>query len=149
MANRLKLPAVLVLAGVLGLAASQPAPGDEAEDRKALEGVWVGFVAEPRSERPGPIRFSEIRIGPEKITGKGQDGKDMGEGTYRLGHAGGLRTLDTVGTAGEPRGQSFLGIYEVKGDTLRWCSANPGKPRPTEFTTRVGTQWMMILTRKK
>lgn len=140
----------LAAAVCLAVSAAGPVPGDEAGDRKLLQGAWEGYIAEPRTERPGPVRFSEINIGPERIRGVQRDGKDMGEGTYRLGTAGGVRTIDSVGTSGEPRGHTFLGIYELKGDTLRWCVANPGKPRPTEFATQIGSgQFLMILTRKK
>lgn len=124
--------------------------GDDAGDRRKLEGTWQGFIAEPRGERPGPVRFSEVVIGPERIRATRGDGTSMGEGTYRLGSTGRMRTLDSMGTAGEPRGKSFLGIYEVQGDTLRWCVSNPGRPRPEEFASRPGGgQFLLVLKRKR
>jgi uncharacterized protein (TIGR03067 family) len=36
------------------------------------------------------------------------------------------------------KGKTQLGIYEVSGDTFRICFASPGKPRPTDYTTRPG-----------
>ncbi len=36
------------------------------------------------------------------------------------------------------KGKTQFGIYEVSGDTFRICFATPGKPRPTDFTTRPG-----------
>jgi uncharacterized protein (TIGR03067 family) len=132
------------------IALATPLRADDPADRRALSGNWEGFIAEPRGERPGPVRFSEIRITPERIRGTQGDGRDMGEGTYQLGVAGTVRTLDSTGLSGEPRGKTFLGIYEIRGDTLRWCVANPGKPRPTEFASRPSSgQFLMVLTRKR
>jgi uncharacterized protein (TIGR03067 family) len=36
------------------------------------------------------------------------------------------------------KGQTQLGIYEVAGDIFRICFSSPGKPRPTDFSTRPG-----------
>jgi len=121
---------------------------DDAGDRRALSGRWVGHVADPRGDRPGPIRFSEVVITAERIRARRGDGSDMGEGQYRLSAERGVRNLDSYGLAGEPRGKTYLGIYEMQGETLRWCVANPGKPRPTEFASRPSAgQFLMVLRR--
>jgi len=132
----------ILLAGVAGAE-------DEAAMRKKLSGTWSGFVVHGRGERPnqGPARITEMVISPDLITAR--DGaRDFGAGTYRLDPAKGF--IDSTGTRGEPRGKTFLGIYTLEGDTLKWCSANPGKARPTELMTRPGSgHFLMILTRKK
>lgn len=141
-----------VVGGLLGLAAlvlPAGSHGDDASDRQKLVGTWQGYLAEPRGDRPGPVRFSEVVISAERIRARRLDGSDMGEGTYQLGANGRARTLDANGLSGEPRGKTFLGIYEIQGDTLRWCMANPGKPRPEEFMSRPGGgQFLMVLRRK-
>jgi hypothetical protein len=38
-----------------------------------------------------------------------------------------------------PGGQSILGMYELKGDTLRSCVAPAGKERPTRFAAEAGS----------
>lgn len=37
-----------------------------------------------------------------------------------------------------PAGSIQLGLYEIKGDTARFCFAPPGRPRPFELGTREG-----------
>jgi hypothetical protein len=39
---------------------------------------------------------------------------------------------------GQFEGKTMLGIYDLQGDTLRFCFADPGKERPTNFTTKAG-----------
>lgn len=130
-------------------AGSQNAP-DEAAERKALEGTWEGWVLDGRGTRTdrGPVRLARVVIQGDKITAN--DGKlDLGTGTFTLDLNQNPRHLDSKGTDGQPKGYSFPGIYTLEGDTLRWCAANPGKPRPTEFLTKSAVQFYMYLKRVK
>ena len=45
--------------------------------------------------------------------------------------------------------QTLCGIYELNGDTLKLCFAQPGKKRPTEFTTKQGTGWVYFEYKRK
>jgi uncharacterized protein (TIGR03067 family) len=38
--------------------------------------------------------------------------------------------------------QTWAGIYEIDGDTMKICFAEPGNKRPTEFTTKQGTGYL-------
>ena len=50
------------------------------------------------------------------------------------------KTIDLVNTIGPRKGKTQLGIYELDGDTVKFCFAGPGKDRPTEFTANDGSQ---------
>ena len=57
--------------------------------------------------------------------------------------------IDYVNRSGKHRGKSQAGIYELTGDALRICTAAPGKPRPTDFTSVKGdgrsfTEWKRV-----
>ena len=43
-------------------------------------------------------------------------------------------------TAGPNKGKQQHGIYEIYGNMLGVCFANPGKDRPTQFTTMEGDE---------
>jgi uncharacterized protein (TIGR03067 family) len=91
----------------------------------------------------------ELTITMDKISATDGDGRSLGEGSYKLAEEGGLLTIDATGVNGPAMNQTMLGIWKLEGNTLRWCSANGGKPRPTEFKTRSSGPYLMILTRKK
>ena len=47
--------------------------------------------------------------------------------------------MDIIIIDGLNKGQTWLGIYELSGDTYRSCFATEGKPRPTAFTSEPGS----------
>jgi uncharacterized protein (TIGR03067 family) len=50
------------------------------------------------------------------------------------------KAIDYTMTEGPTKGKTHLGIYELDGDTVKFCFAAPGKDRPTEFTAEEGSQ---------
>ena len=48
------------------------------------------------------------------------------------------KCIDYQITGGANAGKTQLGIYELDGDTVKFCFSTPGKDRPTDFTTQAG-----------
>jgi uncharacterized protein (TIGR03067 family) len=116
--------------------------------RESLVGVWSGYVVEGKGENPnqGPVKIT-LTITRETIAGKQmRDSQviDHGEGNYNLD----LTKMPLVLDAAKKRGkntQTWLGIYSLDGDTLRWCV---GRERPTDFRTQKGA-FLLILKKQK
>jgi len=49
------------------------------------------------------------------------------------------KQIDYAMTGGPTTGKTQLGIYELEGDTVKFCFAAPGKDRPPDFTTKEGS----------
>jgi len=143
-----------VLAGVSALVlmsawCAARSGADDAAQRKRLEGRWTGQVVDGGGER-GPVEIAELLITADRITGREGAGRSFGEGSYRLEAGQPWSNLDATGIQGPTRGRTFLGIYSLEGDTLKWCVSNPGKPRPTELVSRATQgQYLMILKRAR
>lgn len=48
------------------------------------------------------------------------------------------KTIDYQVSEGRNAGKTQLGIYELDGDTVKFCFASPGGERPSDFTTAAG-----------
>jgi uncharacterized protein (TIGR03067 family) len=142
--------ALCLLLGSVSLA--QEKKNDPKAEMKKLEGVWEGFVVEGKGEKAdrGPWQL-RLTITGDKMTAVDlkNNGKDMGSGRFKIDLSGSVKTMDATGIVLPARkDKTYLGIYELDGDTLKWCVDNRRGEHPTEFRSN-GGNFLMILKRKK
>ena len=70
----------------------------------------------------------------------------LGDGTFVVGGTVDSGTLDAVATSGQHPGKEYPGIFELEGDTLRWCVNNHNRQvqRPAAFETGRGFYYMVL-----
>lgn len=129
---------------------SRPTTGSGGTSR--LGGIWRGWVVRGRGENPNEREMEvELTIEGDRITGRELGTQrapgGLGAGTFVMTGNGNSGNLDADGTAGPQDGRHFLGIYELQGDTLRWCVSNRGRQRPTVMASDRGN-YLMILQRQ-
>lgn len=115
-----------------------------------MVGEWEGFVTDGDGSNAGQRRMNiALSITKETITSSGGGGM-TGTGTYQVrAGEGGLNRIDARGTDGQYAGKQYEGIFRLEGNTLKWCSGNPGRGRPSELRTNSGAGYfLMVLTRK-
>lgn len=122
-----------------------------ADDLKALQGTWRGWVVEGKGEVPdtGPVHI-EIVVKGDTIVAKKLSKKEdspLGDGTFRLALSGKTKTIDATRASSPGKGQVYLGIYSLDGNTFKWCAATPKKDRPKELVTERG-QFLLILKKQ-
>jgi uncharacterized protein (TIGR03067 family) len=131
------------LAFAMILACSQAAWSvDEKDDN--LEGTWLPAEAELAGKKyPDEIRkMIKLVIKDDQYTVT--VGTDPDRGTCKRDPLAKPKALDITGTEGPNKGRTILAIYERNGDTLRVCYNLSGKERPTEFSTKEGTQLFLV-----
>ena len=119
------------------------APGSVlADDRNAILGVWSGGL-------PGEKGTIELTITPKMITGRNpRTEKSLGEGSYEIDPT--KKTIDTKGIEGPFGGKTYLGLYSLEGNTLKWASSGRLKKRPTDVAHKPDRdQFLMVLERRK
>ena len=110
-------------------------------ERKDLVGIWKGRVHQGATGHK--LTFTMTRI-----TGKQDETRDLGEGSFVLDLTKKPWRMDATYTKGSQKGETYLGIYSLKGDVLKWCVSVPGSERPTKFATG-GSNFYLILRRQK
>ncbi len=134
------------LLGIRAISAQQPAD----KERDKLVGTWVGWAVKGKGERPERMGIKiELVITKDTIQGftfKGQERTDSGDGTYSIKIDNGQFHLDGDKKFPNPnRKEPWLGIYELDGDSLRWCVGR--KKRPPEFDGK-DDAFLLILKRQ-
>jgi uncharacterized protein (TIGR03067 family) len=132
-------PCVRILLGliVVGLMASRESKADDAKNE--LEGTWVMVSVERDGREIRPqTNLKMIYTGDKFVLKAGDD--VVVAGTVKLDTTKKPKAVDTTYTEGPNTGQTLKGIYEVDGDTAKFCRAGaPDQDRPTEFKTKAGS----------
>ena len=134
----------LLLAG-LGLPKASGDPQDDAfrKELKAMAGVWRPISTENNGNKASGEVLKDI-LWARDADGKWamqRGGETVLEWTVKkIDTTKKPKTIDLEVTSGSYKGQVYRGIYELDGDTLRVCLAQPERvERPTEFSAGKGS----------
>ncbi len=119
--------------------ASWPKLATHVEQLRALEGTWTFTALEIEGETmPSPaFASSHLLIDGDRFCMRSFEADY--DGTFLIDVEAGPHTIDIHFLAGPEAGNSSLGIFELRGDSLRLCLGLTGKSRPGEFMTRKGS----------
>ena len=127
--------AVLVLVGVGG------AQDANKKEMTQLEGEWSMVSGEANGQTmPKETVKSGKRVVKDGETTITIGGQVYFKAKFIIDPAKKPKAIDYAMTEGPTKGKTHLGIYELDGDTVKFCFAAPGQDRPTEFTAKEGSQ---------
>jgi uncharacterized protein (TIGR03067 family) len=121
------------------LAASEPTKEAVLGELKSLEGTWTLESANYDGNIPPKqeVELFRLTIKGDKYTLMRGD-KVYEAGTLIVDPTKPPKTIKQLPSEGEQKGETLVGIYELKGDTYRVCRARPGKEPPAKFEQQAG-----------
>jgi uncharacterized protein (TIGR03067 family) len=142
---------IVAIASLAAGGTSLGGAGKEAgeQELKRIQGTWK-FVSQEMEGKPRPpeeVAKLTITFTGDKWSVR-ESGKEVQAGTHKLDPSKKPAQIDAVVTEGEGKGSTMLGIYELKGDTMKVCFDPKGKERPTSFTAKAG-QFAAVIQREK
>jgi uncharacterized protein (TIGR03067 family) len=120
------------------------------KDLAALEGEWTMVSA----ERDG-MKLPDELLKNSKRTAKGNEssvivgGQLFMKATVAVDPSKKPKTIDYDVTDGPNKGKKQFGIYEIDGDTVKFCFAAPGNDRPTEFSSKEGSNRILSVWKRE
>lgn len=124
------------------------------KDVELMEGQWAAatYVQDGQGEgetidpKESPVRwvFKENKV--TWLTDVDEATSPHPKGTFKLDPTKNPKTIDITfpPEAGAKKDQVILGIYEIKGDTLKICYGSVGVARPAEFKSKEGSKLILI-----
>jgi uncharacterized protein (TIGR03067 family) len=116
---------------------------------KKIQGTWQ-FISQEMDGKPRPaeeVKKIKITFTDDKWSVR-MEGKEIQAGTHKFDPSKKPVQVDAMVTEGEGKGGTMLGIFELKGDTIKVCFDPQGKERPTSFTAKAG-QFSAVVEREK
>src|SRR5438270_744023 len=131
---------LLALAVPVLLVAAEPAADAVKKDMTALEGDWTMVSA----ERDGQAVPEEYVKSAKRVFKDGTVKVSFGdmvfmEAKVTVDPSKKPKHMDYEVTDGPSKGQKHLGIYEIDGDTIKFCFASAEQGRPADFTAKEGS----------
>jgi len=106
-----------------------------------LEGAWSMVSGEANGQAmPKEMVRSGKRVAKDGETTITIGGQVYFKAKFTVDPSKKPKAIDYTMTEGPTKGKTHLGIYELDGDTLKFCFAAPGNERPTDFTAKEGSQ---------
>jgi uncharacterized protein (TIGR03067 family) len=145
----------LLTTGAL-MAADGPSKDDASQaDLDKLQGTWLTvslvndgktLVDEKTPPPAGPV--TKLAYEGNKWLIKVGD-KTVATGIFKIDATKKPKEIDILDESGAKNDKTKLGIYELDGDSYKYCLAPAGKPRPTEFASKAGTGHSLGVSRRE
>jgi uncharacterized protein (TIGR03067 family) len=120
--------------------------GDRGEDARAkelaqMQGEWSMVSGEIAGQ---PLPEALVKTGKRVVKGNETTSTIGGQlffkANFTIDPTKKPKTIDYQMIDGPTKGKVQYGIYDLKGDTIRFCFSAPGKDRPTQFMTKAGDE---------
>jgi uncharacterized protein (TIGR03067 family) len=139
---------VLTASGGTGTGAGDKA--DIEKELKKFQGTWMFESVETGGKKASAAQFDGMTVTFEGDKYAVKKGDEVIQAcTLKLDPSKSPKTLDVTVAEGLNKGAVMLGIYEIRGDTLKVCFDSEGKKRPTEFRGASGSQTLVVHKRVK
>ena len=134
---RVPVLVIVVLVVVAPVGAQDAAKKEMAQ----LEGEWSMVSGEANGvTMPEATVKTGKRVAKEGETTISIGGQVYFKAKFSIDPTKQPKAIDYTMTEGPTKGKTHLGIYELDGDTVKFCFTAPGKDRPTDFTATKGSE---------
>jgi uncharacterized protein (TIGR03067 family) len=142
---------IMVLVGQAARAEDKESPREAArKDLAQLQGTWMLVAMETDGEAVPPEHFKGWHAVYEgDLLSLWNETEVRRRGIETLDASRNPKAINTWDQDGPYEDQTVPGIYELKGDSLKLCFARPGDKRPTEFTTKQGSGFLLVVYERK
>jgi len=135
---------------VLILVCISAAQDDAKNEMTLLEGEWSMASGQANGQAmPQELVKTGRRVAKDGETTISIGGQVYFKAKFSIDPTQKPKAIDYTMTEGPTKGKTHLGIYELDGDTVKFCFAAPGQDRPKEFKAKEGSQRTMSVWKRE
>src|SRR5262245_12996171 len=147
--RRIAMRGTVPLAVVLVLVTATRAQDGIRQQMAQLEGEWSMVSGEANGvAMPEATVKNGKRVAKDGETTVTFGGQVYFKAKFSIDPAKKPKAIEYKMTEGPTTGKTHQGIYELVGDTVKFCFAAPGGERPTDFTAKEGSQRTLSVWRR-
>lgn len=140
---------ITAIAAMLSIVPARSA--DEPLTAAKLQGTWSGerFDSGNGGDGARGVKLA-LDIQGDRVTARRLPEGSIGEGIFKLSTDG--RAIDATGVSSNYKGNSYLGVIKVEGDTLYWCTTAGGgktQTRPDSFSADPARRTFLIVVKRQ
>ena len=116
------------------------------QDRKRIQGTWRVVALEingNKSKQEDIKKLTVVNRADGQWSLRSED-KVISGGTSQLDPTKKPKTIDFTPSEGDTKGKLHHGIYELGKGTRKLCFVPPGKERPTDFSSAIGSERILV-----
>jgi uncharacterized protein (TIGR03067 family) len=137
----------------LGLLLGADAPKDDVKkDKEKLRGTWKAVTVKERGESKEDTEDHRLIFSGDGFSVKKGD-ETIIKGKFKIDSSKKPKEIDmeiTEASKEKLKGKTALGIYDLDGDTLKWCANEPGgTERPKEFSSDADTKHLLVTLKRE
>lgn len=140
---------IACLLPVLLLLAAEPPKDDVKKDLDLLQGEWKMVSGESDGQK---LSDNIIETGRRIMKGDETtveiNGNLLMKAKITLDPSKKPKAIDYKITEGRNADKKVLGIYELDGDTVKFCFSSPDAERPTDFTAKQGSKRVLSVWKR-
>ena len=144
--------ALFVIGSFLAATAAIALAGDSKDeavkrDRKRIEGTWRVVALEVNGSDVVHEAVEKLTVvnGSDGTWSLRSEGKEISKGISTFDPTKQPKAIDFTPTDGGGNGKRYLGIYDLGDKTRKLCFAQPGRDRPTEFSSIPGSEHILVI----
>ena len=142
----------LLACTVVGLLLGADAPKDDGKkDKEKLQGTWKAVTAQQRGQSQDDAEEHRLIFsGDEFSVKKGEE--TVVKGKFKIDTSKKPKEIDMEFIEAKResvKGKTALGIYELDGDTLKWCWNKPGGERPKKFSSEATDEHLLVTLKRE
>jgi uncharacterized protein (TIGR03067 family) len=146
--------ALALASGLLVAALGLGQDGANKKDLDKLNGTWLAvsvlYDGKPLVDEKAPDKGPVTKLvydGTKWMVKVGNE--TVASGIFKIDATKTPKEIDIFDETGKKNDKTKLGIYELDGDTYKFCLAQAGKPRPTDFTSKKDSGHSLGVTKRE